>query len=177
MPTAHAVCHCVICQDVSELDARTRLSVAKVGEYGWQVVMVPADDQGPGWAYTIGLWHSHRMPELAMFGLDIHLMHTLLNDLARRAVVGPGLAAGQEIDDLTTVPLVLKAVDYRWYRAFFGTAIGYYRRPPFPFLQVAWPNREGLFPWQPGGEGLLALQPRLSLHPGDHPIGIWTQEL
>ncbi|ALV38270.1 DUF4262 domain-containing protein [Streptomyces sp. CdTB01] len=178
MPTADTpVCHCVVCQDVGDLDARTRSSVATIGEHGWQVIMIPADDQGPGWAYTVGLWHSHRIPELAMFGLDIHLMHSLLNDLARRAVAGPALAAGQKIDDLATVPFVLEAVDYRWYKAFFGTAIGYYRKPPLPFLQVLWPNREGVFPGQIGGEGLLASQPRLSLHPDDHPVGVWTQDL
>ncbi|WP_427168838.1 DUF4262 domain-containing protein (plasmid) [Streptomyces sp. C1-1] len=178
MPSADtAVCHCVVCQDVGDPDARTRLSVATIGEHGWQVIMIPADDQGPGWAYTVGLWHSHRIPELAMFGLDIDLMHTLLNDLVRQAVAGPGLEAGQELHDVASVPLVLEAVDYRWYRAFFGTAIGYYRRPPFPFLQVLWPNQEGAFPWQPGGEGLLASQPRLSLHPVDHPVGVWTQDL
>jgi hypothetical protein len=177
MPTDHTACHCVICQHVGALDSRTQATVDTVTQSGWQVMMIPADDQGPGWAFTIGLWHRHRIPELAMFGLDIRLMQTLLNDLAQRAVDGQPLEPDQERHDIASVPIVLKSVDYRWYRAFLGTAIGFYRKPPFPFLQVVWPNRDGAFPWQDGGEDLVSRQPQLSLHPDEHPAGVWTQEL
>ncbi|MGW1768255.1 DUF4262 domain-containing protein [Streptomyces sp. NPDC002073] len=177
MPTGHTSCYCVVCQDISELDSRTQSTVDVIDRHGWQVSMVPADDEGPGWAYTVGLWHRLRMPEVAMFGLDIPLMQAVLNDLGRQAVEGQPLEAGQERHDVASVPVVLRAVDYRWYRAFFGTAIGYYRKPPFPVLQVVWPNRDGVFPWQPGGEGLLSRQPRLDLHPDEHPVGVWTQDL
>ncbi len=139
--------------------------------------MVPADEHGPGWAYTTGLWHGHRIPELAMFGLDVRLMHTILDDLGRRAVDGQTVAAGQERHDVASVPVVLKDVDHRWYEAFFGTATGYYRTTRFPFLQVVWPDRDGVFPWQPGGEQLLDLQPQLSLCPEEYPVGVWTQDL
>ncbi|MFJ4848661.1 MULTISPECIES: DUF4262 domain-containing protein [unclassified Streptomyces] len=177
MPTGHTACHCVVCQDNTELDPRTRATVNAIHQHGWQVMMVPADDRGPGWAYTIGLWHNHRMPGLAMFGLDIRLMQTVLNDLGQRAVEGHSLGADQKRDDAASVPVVLKTVDYRWYKAFFGAAIGYYTKPPFPFLQVVWPNRDGTYPWQSGGEDLLDLQPRLDLHPDKHPGGVWTQDL
>jgi hypothetical protein len=177
MPTGHTACHCVVCQDVNELDPHIQSSVDTVHQRGWQVMMIPADDQGPGWAYTIGRWHSHRIPELAMFGLDVHLMQTVLNDLGRQAVEGHPLETDQERRDVASVPVVLKPVDYRWYKAFFGTAIGFYRKPPFPFLQVVWPNRDGAFPWQTGGEDLLGRQPRLSLRPDGHPAGVWTQDL
>ncbi len=177
MPTEDTTCHCVVCQDIDEPDPRTQLTVDTIHQHGWQVTMIPADAQGPGWAYTIGLWHRHRIPELAMFGLDVRLMQTVLNDLGERAVDGQPLEADQERHDVASVPVVLKPVDYRWYRAFFGTALGYYRKPPLPFLQVVWPNRDGVFPWQPGGEDLLARQPRLWLHPDEHPVGVWTQDL
>ncbi|MEV6020353.1 DUF4262 domain-containing protein [Streptomyces sp. NPDC051997] len=177
MPTNHTACHCVLCTDISELDPRTQATVDTIHRHGWQVTMIPADDAGPGWAYTVGLWHQHRIPELAMFGLDVSMMQTLLNDLARRSIEGQALEADQERHDVASTPVVLKPVDYRWYKAFFGTAIGYYRKPPFPFLQVTWPNRDGAFSWQPGGEGLLDHQPRLWLHPDEHPVGVWTQDL
>ncbi|MFE7077065.1 DUF4262 domain-containing protein [Streptomyces sp. NPDC057620] len=177
MPTGHPSCHCVLCQGIDELDPRVQSTVDVIEQHGWQVTMIPADDHGPGWAYTIGLWHSHRLPEVAMFGLDVRLMQTVLNDLAQQAVAGQRLEAGQERHDVASVPVVLKAVDYRWYKAFFGTAISYYRKPPFPVLQVVWPGRDGAFPWQPGGEGLVRHQPRLDLQPGGHPAGVWTQDL
>lgn len=151
MSIGRAACHCIVCQDIKERDPGSQSTAEIIHQHGWQVTMVPADDQGPGWAYTIGLWHQHRIPELAMFGLDISRMQTLLNDLARRAVEGQRWEADQELYDIANVRVVLKGVDYRWYKAFFGTAIGYYRKPPFPFLQAVWPNRDGAFPWQPGG--------------------------
>ncbi|MFM9632592.1 DUF4262 domain-containing protein [Streptomyces galilaeus] len=180
MPTGcgPALCHCIVCQDIEELDPRVQSTVDVIEQHGWQVTMVPVGrNEAPGWAYTIGLWHQYRIPELAMFGLDIHLMQTLLNGLARRAVEGHALKADQERHDVANVPIMLKAVDYRWYKAFFGTAIGYYRRPPFPFLQVVWPSRDGAFPWQPGGEDLLDRQPQLALRPEEHRVGVWTQDL
>jgi hypothetical protein len=177
MPTDHTACHCVVCHPIDTLDSRTHKTVDTVAEHRWQVTMIPADDQGPGWAFTTGLWHRQRIPELAMFGLDTRLMQTLLNDLAQRAVDGQPLETDQERDDIASVPIVLKPVDYRWYKAFFGTAISFYRKPPFPFLQVIWPDRDGAFPWQNGGEDLLNRQPQLSLHPDKHPAGVWTQDL
>ncbi|MFE7599496.1 DUF4262 domain-containing protein [Streptomyces sp. NPDC057494] len=30
-----------------------------------------------------------------------------------------------------------------------GRSIGFYRRPPLPVLQVAWPDADGRFPWDP----------------------------
>ncbi|SHN04663.1 DUF4262 domain-containing protein [Actinacidiphila paucisporea] len=177
MPTGHDSCHCVVCQDIDALDPRTQSTVDIIGQHGWQVTGIPADGKGPGWAYTIGLWHQHRMPEVAMFGLDVRSMQTILNDLSQRAVEGQSLDADRERHDVASVPVVLKPVDYRWYEAFFGTAVGYYRKPPFPFLQVVWPNRAGAYPWQPGGEDLLDRQPRLDLRPDDHPVGVWTQDL
>ncbi|MFI5808594.1 DUF4262 domain-containing protein [Streptomyces sp. NPDC051561] len=177
MPTDHTACHCVVCQNIGALDSRTQATIGTVAQSGWQIVMIPADEQGPGWAFTIGLWHRHRIPELAMFGLDIHLMQTLLNGLAQKAVEGQPLETDQERHDIASVPIVLKTVDYRWYRAFFGTAIDFYRKPPFPFLQVLWPNRDGAFPWQDGGDDLATRQPQLSLHPDEHPAGAWTQDL
>ncbi len=47
---------------------------SNVQQHGWHVVMVPEDEVGPGFAYTIGLAHTHGGPELAMFVLDIHAM-------------------------------------------------------------------------------------------------------
>ena len=177
MSADQAACRCVLCLDPGVLDDVTQLTVEQVEKHGWQVTMIPADEQGPGWAYTVGLWHTYRIPELAMFGLDIELMRGILDNLGRLAVDGRVLEPDQERSDVATVPVVLKDVDYRWYKAFFGTAIDFYGRPPFPYLQVVWPTRGGAFPWQPGGAALFSHQPQLWLHPDSHPAGVWTEGL
>jgi hypothetical protein len=49
-----------------------------------------------------------------------------------------------------------------------------YLRPSY--LQVFWPDRQGILPWEPGFEpGFDGLQPLLWLPRDDHPPGAWTQ--
>ncbi|MFF0220556.1 DUF4262 domain-containing protein [Streptomyces vinaceus] len=74
--------------------------------------------------------------------------------------------------------MALRQVDRGWHRTFFGRAIGFYRRPPLPVLQVACPDAEGRFHWdEQADERHRESQPRLWLPPSDHPVGIWTTEL
>ncbi|MFE2070646.1 DUF4262 domain-containing protein [Streptomyces sp. NPDC059467] len=112
--------------------------------------MVPEDEICPGFAYTIGLSHTHGAPELAMFGLDIHDTHRMLNRLGAKSAAGAALAGGQSRADIVDGQQVaLRQVDLRWYRTFFGRAIGFYRRPPFPVLQAVWPDADDRFHWEP----------------------------
>jgi hypothetical protein len=180
MPGDHLPCRCVLCHEYGdELGPVTEETIAQVREHGWQVMMIPADDNGPGWAFTIGLWHTHGIPELAMFGLDIYDMKACLNGLGGRAVGGQRVEADQiRHDVIEEHPVTLKSVDMRWYRAFFGSAIMFYRRPPFPVLEVVWPDRDGFFPWQEeSDESYRTRQPQLWLTPAAHPQGVWTQDL
>ncbi|WP_353940150.1 DUF4262 domain-containing protein [Streptomyces sp. HUAS MG91] len=74
--------------------------------------------------------------------------------------------------------VALRQVDRGWYRTFFGQAIGFYRRPPLPVLQVTWPDAEGRFYCdEQADERHRESQPQLWLPPSDHPVGIWTTEL
>ncbi|MFD9389502.1 DUF4262 domain-containing protein [Streptomyces sp. NPDC060000] len=153
--------------------------IDNVRRHGWHVVMVPEDEVGPGFAYTIGLSHTHGAPELAMFGLDVHAMHRMLNTLGDMAASGVVLGAGQTHQGVVDGhQVMLKDVDMRWYRIFFGRAIGFYRRPPFPVAQVAWPVSEGRFHWEEQAHRRhRESQPQLWLPPNEHPAGIWTTEL
>ncbi|WP_405647367.1 DUF4262 domain-containing protein [Streptomyces uncialis] len=177
-----AECRCVICHDYGdrhEADALDLRTLEHVLGHGWSVVMVPPDEEGPGFAYTIGLWHSFRTPEVAMFGLDIHVMRTCLNTLGQRAAQGRTLSDGQRCTDVIAHhSLALKAVDPRWHRTFFGSAISFYRRPPFPVLEAVWPDREGHYLWQDeSGHSYRGSQPWLWLEPAEHPVGVWTTPL
>ncbi|WP_172384714.1 DUF4262 domain-containing protein [Streptomyces sp. MNP-20] len=175
-------CRCVLCHDYGDRDAADRAELTVIGDvrrHGWHVVMVPEDEVGPGFAYTIGLAHAHGAPELAMFGLGLDAMHRVLNALGDRAASGSVLSAGQVHQDVADgYPVALREVDLRWYRVFFGRAIGFYRRPPFPVLQVAWPDAAGLSHWDRQATGRhRESQPQLWLRPDQHPVGVWTSEL
>jgi hypothetical protein len=175
-------CRCILCHDYGNRDQRDPVEADTIGnvqQYGWSVIMVPEDNQGPGWAYTIGLWHTHNSAELAMFGLDVTLMKTCLNHLGNQIAAGQPAAADQENHDvIERYPVHLKQIDHRWYKAFFGRAIGFYRRQPIPFLQVVWPDRHGRFPWDADNDPhLQQRQPQLWRRPDEHPQGVWTQDL
>ncbi|MGP3979267.1 DUF4262 domain-containing protein [Streptomyces sp. 8N114] len=175
-------CRCVLCHDYGDRDEADRVELAiteNVRRRGWHVVMVPEDEVGPGFAYTIGLSHTHGAPEMAVFGLDVHAMHRVLNTFGDMAASGAVLGAGQVLQGVVGgYQVVLRDIDLRWYRIFFGRAIGFYRRPPFPVLQVTWPDVEGRFQWD--GQAMRRhreSQPQLWLPPNQHPVGIWTAEL
>ncbi|MFF9492766.1 DUF4262 domain-containing protein [Streptomyces flaveolus] len=179
MPRDLPSCRCVICHDHGdrdEADPTDLRTIEQVEEHGWSVVMVPADDEGPGFAYTIGLRHTHAVPELAMFGLDIQTMHALLNALGHHAVAGTALECDTEYHGIIEDrPVILKPAGLRWYREFFGRAIAFYRRPLFPVLHAVWPDADGRFPWQPeADEQYCQSQPQLWLKPDEHPPGVWT---
>jgi hypothetical protein len=169
----------MICADYGDrdrLDAVDTKLVADIGERGWGVIMVPADDISPGWAFTVGLWHSHRSPELAMFGLDPYEAMACLNILGDGVRDGRPVAEGQERDDvLVERSVVLRPVHDGWRAEFLGTASGFYRATRgVPFLQVLWPDREDRFPGDDGVDP--AAQPQLWLAPAEHPTGCWTQQ-
>jgi len=78
---------------------------------------------------------------------------------------------GQEAADM-------RRADLRWYRTFLGRAIGFYRKPPLPVLQAAWPDAGGIFHWQDdSGDEHRQSQPQLWVPPSKHPRGVWTAEL
>ena len=170
MPDDHFVCRCVLCHDYGDRDSADRVDMKvseDIGRFGWHVVMVPEDDTGPGFAYTIGLAHSFGTPELAMFGLDVRVMHRALNVLGRAAANGIALEDGQEhAEVLEQRQVLLRGVDQRWYCTFFGLAIGFYRQPPLPVLQVCWPDGNGVFHWEDeSGHQHRQSQPQLWVPP------------
>ncbi|MFB7252962.1 DUF4262 domain-containing protein [Streptomyces nojiriensis] len=175
-------CRCVLCHDYgdrAEADQVDELVIGNVRAHGWHVAMVPEDEVGPGFAYTIGLAHTYGAPELSTFGRDVHEMHRMLNVLGDLAAAGASLEDGrQHRGVLDGGPVRLRSVDTRWYRTFFGRATRICRRPPLPFLQVTWPDAGGRCHWEEqAGRDHQESQPCLWLAPADHPVGAWTVEL
>ncbi|MFE2915242.1 DUF4262 domain-containing protein [Kitasatospora indigofera] len=183
--TAASPCPCVLCDPVASATFRARWqrrkrwasAMAHVQEHGWQVIGVGGGGDVPDWAFTVGLWHSHRIPEIAMFGLDLHgLMHwvgdaaTLLRDGAPRE---PGTLLPDVVEGYR---LRLQSVDNSWYRPLFGTAGGFYRQAPVPILQMVWPDREHRWPSDEQASPGCRAQPNLLLPVDRHPQGVWTEE-
>ncbi|MEV6637657.1 DUF4262 domain-containing protein [Actinoplanes sp. NPDC051470] len=148
-------------------------TAAIVRQHGWCALRVAGGDVE--FAYTVGLWHSFRLPEIAMFGLDGDAMQSWLNrcaDIVRTAgwpaegVPFPGV-----IDE---VEVQLRPIDESWREAFFGTARQFYRGRAVPVWQLVWPDETGRWAWDEGSsDGSRVHQPRAWLPVTEHPVGRW----
>ena len=177
--TVEDACRCWLCagdEVPAGLAARDLNMAWHIEEHGWSVVVVAEELEVPGWAYSVGMWHTMRAPEVCMFGLRGRDMHTWVNAAGQQVRAGQPLRADEErLGVLDGFPVVVRPVHPSWHDEILGLACDFYRGP-VPAMQLVWPDRQGLFPWQPGaGERCRTHQPRLWLPRDDHPPGQWTR--
>jgi hypothetical protein len=142
--------------------AHARL-VADVRAHGWHVMKVLPGDNNPGWAHSIGLYHTFDQPEIIVFGLSGDTTHQLINNVADRMRSGVAFHDATFDDELLNgYSCVFRRVPSVWYDATVGFAQWFYAAANFPVLQLFWPDRNGSFPWEEQCESAIrALQPRL----------------
>ncbi len=125
--------------------------LANIARVGWGVIGIPEDDEGPGFAFSVGLYRTHGHPEVILIGLPWDVSYALINDLGASVKDGKRYEADRTYDDLTEgSSTVFITVDREKYREYFGAAMWFYRGKHFPALQWVWPDRAGAFPWSPG---------------------------
>jgi hypothetical protein len=137
---------------------------ADIATYGWHVVKVLEDAEGPGFAFTIGLYRRFEHPELLVFGLPSDTMHRLLNVAGEAVRSGRVYVAGPGYDDvLEAYACTFRPVPLKHYEAYLGYARWYYDGDAFPALQLVWPDREHRYPWAaPDGAWIREAQPVLA---------------
>lgn len=182
-------CDCHVCRPDDSYDEQDRRVIDTVLKHGWQVIMV-AEDAGcdhpdhddhtddehlgaPAFAYTIGLGHRVGHPELLMSGLDPLQMHKCLNDIAQRIMNGLRLAPGDAVEGvLVGVPVAVEQVADVALAETVTWSGWFHRRKP-EALVALWPDRAGVFGWQPGAHAIVnALQPRDWRVPVEHAGGL-----
>ena len=145
-------------------DDNDKRVIENVRHHGCHIIHVGVrdDEKGPGWSYSIGLFHSFEQPELIIFGLPWSSAETIINGLATR------MKAGQQFSHGQTDSAVLMHNDVRFilvpsaqYREYLGYALWFYGGKEFPTLQLVWPDKAGLFPWDANGTLDDAIQPVL----------------
>jgi hypothetical protein len=142
-------------------DARIR---SDIETYGWHVIKVYEDDEGPGFAFTIGLFQRFEHPELILFGLPPDTMHLMLNGAGEAVRAGRRYTAGENSHDiLENYSCTFRPVPRRHYKEYLGTARWYYQGDDFPVLQMVWPDREHRYPWAaPSDAWIRTAQPVLA---------------
>ena len=125
-----------------------------IEKYGWHAVHVFEEDgvQAP-FSYSVGFEESYNHPEVAIFGLENQLAHSILNDIAKDVASSRVLgvqAPEKEIlgGDVAVQFAVAKPESHSTH---FAQAKYHYGRS-FRVLVMLWPDRAGLFPSQPGCE-------------------------
>lgn len=140
-------CHCLLCTADAPDPA------------GFEVV-AGEEPGGPGYAYTVGLWHSCAHPEVVVFSLPDAADR--LDRVGAEVIGGRVLPPDQGDDDiLGDVPARRRPVLATWHRRLFPALLEFYRGQPVPVVQLV----------VDGGAG----QPRLwdRCPPGSPPPG-WT---
>lgn len=125
--------------------------ISDVAKYGFHVAYVPGDGYSPGFAYTIGLYKTYGYPELICFSLHMDLLHSVLwsgKELLDKNPQ-PDLTVGYP-DFIGNFDVRLLPVDKAWYREYFGYGYWLNGSWDFPALQIVWPDKQALFPWQEG---------------------------
>ena len=124
--------------------------LAVIEEFGWMVVAVPEDDQGPGFAYSIGLHGSFNHAEVIVFGLSLDATRGIVNavgeEIRRGLRFGDGDRSGEIVEGF---PVEFRAVAPEFHDEYFGQALKVYGET-FAALQCVWPDRHGTFPGQGG---------------------------
>lgn len=142
-------------------DAQMRADIAT---YGWHVIKVYEDDEGPGFAFTIGLFRRFEHPEIIVFGLPPDTMHLMLNGAGAAVRDGRAYTAGRDYDDiLEGYHCTFRPVPRAHYKEYLGSARWYYEGDDFPALQLIWPDREHRYPWgAPSDAWIRTAQPVLA---------------
>src|SRR6266536_1733467 len=170
-------CLCLLCKVPPDVrwhprDARIASNVL---DHGWHIQGVRADNQTPGWAYSIGMWHTLRSADLAVFGLPPIEAALIINQLGQEVRNGFPLHQDEPRVMFTGYPVRLRVIRESWSPLFLGAGTDFSRTPFLPGLQVFWPDQQGHFPWDDGAdERCHTNQPLLWLEREEHPPGLWA---
>lgn len=135
-------------------DGYEDIVLENIEEFGWHVVLVPDDEEGPGFAYSIG-----QEPEVVVFGLEPDILHAIVNAAGEAEAIPVDVPLTGYLEGC---PVVFKRVSKERYKDVFGYALWYHEGDGFDALQCVWPDKAGKFPWDPGfRKDLLPLQPPL----------------
>ena len=150
--------------DRSQFDDDERKLVEDVENVGWHVIAIEEDDEGPGFAYTIGLRHSFGHPEIIVFGLRTETLFEIVNTIGEAVRAGATFQADHESSDVLNDYLVhFREINKEHYDEYLGYAQWFYDGNDFPTLQCVWPDSKGRYPWHPDIDVELAKrQPVLS---------------
>jgi Domain of unknown function (DUF4262) len=127
-----------------------------IRKYGWHCQGVLAAGKIPAFNYTVGVHVTHRPhPELAVFGLDPRTGYMLLAAAVNLIEDGTGFEPGRDYERVAQgFPVRVQRAAIRESQP-FAAAKAFYGFVP-EYLELVWPDPQGVFPGEPGCEALTA---------------------
>ena len=123
-----------------------------IEKFGCHIVLLEDDGYLPGFAYTIGLYQRFNHPEIICFGLKNDVVGAILNHACDLIKEGQVLQVNKEYRGfLEGFAIQFLRVDKDYYQNYLGYGGWFYDNGfDFPALQLVWPDKQHLFPWQDG---------------------------
>jgi hypothetical protein len=125
-----------------------------IKNFGWHItgIFSQPNEEGPDWAFTIGLFHSFAHSEVILLGLPFKTSMSVVNVAGAEVKAGKHYECNQDYPDILQDPYLcaFREVHRNHYRDYVGYALWFYEDDSFPLLQCFWPDKKGLFPWDEG---------------------------
>ncbi len=120
-----------------------------IDRFGCSVIHVAAEDELPPFSYSVGIEASSGAPEVVVIGLKQQLAHFIVNEYNRRIRTGDQIQPGNRYEGfLEGFDVAAATVDPSHYDEYFGQNLRYYSGRDFRVLQLIYPNKNGVWPWQ-----------------------------
>jgi hypothetical protein len=136
---------------------------------GWHCISVDADEDSPGFQYTVGLTSKWSHPDAIVFGLSAQQGYSLLNSLVSDVRGGKSYAQNGLYDGLfENVKVAVRRVHPNQHEMYFGYAMGHCRlvgrAGSLEAIQLLWPDKAGRFSFESGCDSATThAQPSLYL--------------
>lgn len=130
---------------------------------GWAIEPVSpvpdSDPPVPAYSYSIGLPAAATFPDVAVFGLTPVAAKGLIDLVARARQGGTELPLGAELIGLLDNDLrcLFAPIDLAEWEPMFPTATVWYGEAPFEMVQLLYPDRAGVLPYEDGYERRMRL--------------------
>lgn len=133
-------------------DDSDRKLLSDVSEFGWHVVGIHEEENSPRFAFSVGLYYQYLHPEMMIMGLPHEVAHKLLANVQGIIQQGGSIQAWNAVNEVANFPLMAVPIHLNHYKEHLGYAMWFYRSllEPFPAIQLVWPDKAGVFPWQEG---------------------------
>jgi len=150
-------------------DANDQKLFDDIENFGWHCLHVLEEDELQPFSFTIGLYATFGHPEVLIYGLQRSTAHEILALVAEAAKSGKPIDASLPTEDLLYgFSCVLVPIAKDQYEEHLGTAMWFYEHESFPAIQVVWPNRDGIYPWdENASEAFKKAQPVIGIPIGD----------